>query len=107
MSLIRNLLVGTLAGAFLGLLVAVMSIPGAMAIGFSRNALFTTIVILAASTATVGAILGAILQPIFGLVLPGTLSWKIARHAVIGGLVGIIVFGYVEGFFGPNWWNEG
>ena len=107
MSLIRNLLVGALAGAFLGLLVAVLSIPGAMAIGFSRHTLVTTIVTLAAITGTVGAILGAILQPVFGLFLPGTSPWKIARHAVIGGLVGAIVFAYAAGFFGPSWWNEG
>jgi hypothetical protein len=107
MSLIRNLLVGALAGAFLGLLAAVMAIPGAMAIGFSRNTLFTTIVTLAAITATVGAILGAILQPVFGLFFPETSSWKIARYAVLGGLVGMIVSAYVAGFVRPSWASDG
>ena len=76
MSFIRNLLVGALAGAFLGLLVAVMTIPGALAIGFSGDTLFTTIVTLAAITATVGAILGAILQPVFWPLFAGNVAME-------------------------------
>jgi hypothetical protein len=107
MFLIKNLLVGALAGAFLGLLVALLSIPAAMHVGMSGNTLFTTIGILAAITAIVGAICGAILQLLFALVVPGTSPWKIARYALIGGFVGLIISGYVAGFVRPGWWTDG
>jgi hypothetical protein len=107
MFLIRNLLVGALAGAFLGMLVTVLSIPGIVGIGFSRSTLVTTVVTLAVLTTAVGAIFGAILQPVFALAVPGASSWKIARYAVIGGLFGVIVSGYVAGFFRPTWATDG
>ena len=103
----KNLLVGALAGAFLGMLVAVLAIPGVVGLGFPHDTLVTTIVSLAVLTAAVGAIFGAVLQTAFALVVPGTSSWKIARYAVIGGLVGVIVSGYVAGFFRPNWATDG
>ena len=107
MFLIRNMLVGAFAGAVLGLFVAVLSIAGTLALGFSGNIVVSTIVILALLTASVGAILGAILQPVFALVVPGTSSWKIARYAVLGGLVGIIVSAYVAAFVRPRWGSDG
>jgi hypothetical protein len=107
MFLIRNMLVGALAGAALGLFVAVLSIAGTIALGFSGHTAVITIVILAVLTAGVGAVLGAILQPVFALVVPGTSSWRIARYAVLGGLVGIIVSAYVAVFVRPRWGSDG
>lgn len=107
MFLIRNLLVGALAGALLGMLVAVLSIPGIVGIGFSRSTLVTTVVTLAALTTVVGAICGAILQPMFALAVPGASPWVLARYAVIGGLFGVIVSGYVAGFIRPTWATDG
>jgi hypothetical protein len=101
--LIRNLLVGGVAGACLGLLVCIASIPTVVAIGFPTGTVVSTTVVLAAITAAVGAILGAVLLPVFALILPGMSSSKIARHAVIGGLAGVIVCAYLVGFFRPSW----
>ena len=106
MSVVRNALVGALAGGFLGLLVAITAIPTAMNIGFSGNTLVTTIVALGVISAMVGATLGAVLLPIFALLLPRTSAWKIARHAVIGGLIGVMVCTYVAGFFRPRWTTD-
>ena len=107
MFLIRNVLVGALAGACLGLLVCIASIPQVMSIGFSRAASVSTIERLAVITAIVGAICGAVLLPIFALFSSETSSWKIARRAVIGGLVGVIIAAFVTGFFRPNWATDG
>jgi len=105
--LIKNMLVGALAGAFLGLLVTLLSIPGVKALGFSHDSFVATTVSLAVITAIVGAICGAVLQIMFALVVPRTSSWKIAGYAVMGGLVGVIVSGYVAGYFRPNWATDG